>query len=90
MKGDGKKKKSLAPLSFDDDEHIISIIASLFSNLGSDSPPRIRLIAKFIESDYEKLDRLLELRETSSKRLAAVDRHISEEKSVRAIPCLLS
>lgn len=57
-------------------------MASLFSNLASDSAPRIRLMAKFIEADYEKLDRLLELRETAHKRLAATEEQIREEKQV--------
>ena len=65
-----------------DDEHILGIVASLFSNLPSDSAPRLRLIAKFIESDYEKLDRLLELRETATKRLQATEDDMKEELPV--------
>ena len=41
------------------EEHICSIIASLFRNV--QGPPRERLITKFIENDHEKVDRLLEL-----------------------------
>lgn len=78
-----RKRKTLPPLTYEDEEHIISTIASLFSNLASDSAPRIRLMAKFIESDYEKLDRLLEIRETASKRLASVEALIREEHQVR-------
>lgn len=41
------------------EEHISSIIASLFRNV--QGPPRERLINKFVENDHEKVDRLLEL-----------------------------
>lgn len=42
-------------------------------------------MAKFIEADYEKLDRLLELRETAHKRLAATEEQIREEKQVGSV-----
>ena len=55
---------------------------SLFTNLASDTPPRIRLIAKFVEGDYEKVDRLLEMREAAEGRLRIVDRDIHQERKV--------
>lgn len=81
MKAEGKKKKTAA-LTFEDDEHILSILASLFTNLASDTPPRIRLIAKFVESEYEKVERLLELRDTAVDRGRAVAREIAQERRV--------
>lgn len=42
-------------------------------------------MAKFIEADYEKLDRLLELRETARKRLATTEEQIREEKQVGSL-----
>ncbi|CAK9784487.1 DUF1716-domain-containing protein [Cutaneotrichosporon oleaginosum] len=74
-----KKKRQAAP-NFEDDERIMSVIATLFSNLASDSPARLRLVAKFVEEDYEKVDRLLELREQASAKLRPVDRQIAASR----------
>ncbi|GAA5841799.1 hypothetical protein JCM11251_004067 [Rhodosporidiobolus azoricus] len=68
-KSDGKKKKG-PTTTHEDTEHLLSIISSLFSSLASDSPSRIRLISKFVEHDYEKLDRLAEIREELETRIA--------------------
>ncbi|GAA5874921.1 hypothetical protein JCM8547_003611 [Rhodosporidiobolus lusitaniae] len=63
-------KKKAAATTHEDMEHILSILSSLFSSLASDSPSRIRLIAKFVENDYEKVDRLSEVREELETRIA--------------------
>lgn len=55
---------------------------SLFTNLESDTAPRIRLIAKFVENEYEKVERLLEMREAAEAKLRSVNRDIATEKSV--------
>ncbi|WWD22882.1 hypothetical protein CI109_107377 [Kwoniella shandongensis] len=81
-KAEGKKKKLGATSTFEDEEHLLGILVSLFTNLGSDTPPRIRLIAKFVEANYEKVDRLLEMREAAEGRLRAVNREIAMERKV--------
>ncbi|GAA6003520.1 hypothetical protein JCM10207_000372 [Rhodosporidiobolus poonsookiae] len=68
-KGSSKKAASVAALTHEDIEHILSLLSSLFSSLASDSPARIRLIAKFVEGDYEKVDRLSEVRDELETRL---------------------
>jgi len=40
------------------------------------------LIAKFVEGDYEKVDRLLEMREAAEGRLRVIDRDIHQERRV--------
>ncbi|KAF8261390.1 Catenin-beta-like protein [Lactarius quietus] len=60
--------------------HTLGILSSLFTNLPSDSPARIRLLTKFVESNYEKTDKLLDIRTSAQARLAIVDRDIDEEK----------
>ncbi|KAI9448047.1 DUF1716-domain-containing protein [Lactarius indigo] len=60
--------------------HTLGILSSLFTNLPSDSPARIRLLAKFVESNYEKTDKLLDIRTSAQARLAVVDRDIEAEK----------
>ncbi|GAA5966706.1 hypothetical protein JCM3765_007605 [Sporobolomyces pararoseus] len=66
-KGNGKKKST--NLTSETLEHLLSILSSLFTSLPSDSQPRLRLLSKFIEENYSKLDRLSELREQLEQRL---------------------
>ena len=60
----------------------MGILASLFTNLASETPARIRLMAKFVEASYEKVDRLLEVRESALARLKATEGEIEAEKEV--------
>jgi beta-catenin-like protein 1 len=80
----GKGNKKSSRLLPSDTEHILGILVSLFTNLASDSAPRIRLLAKFVEGSYEKVDRLLELREDVEGKLGAVEGQIFEERKVRS------
>ncbi|KAI8901688.1 Catenin-beta-like protein [Globomyces pollinis-pini] len=58
-KGSAKYKKQYPEFSQkEEEEHIVSIICSLFKNLQSQDH-KLRLIYKFIESDFEKLHQLL-------------------------------
>lgn len=66
----------------EDATHILGIISSLFSNIPSDSTARVRLLTKFVESDYEKVDRLLEIRESAEARLAVTNKEIEQERRV--------
>ncbi|KAI0035998.1 Catenin-beta-like protein [Vararia minispora EC-137] len=66
----------------EDTTHVLGILSSLFTNLPSDSDARIRLLAKFVENNYEKTDKLLDIRSTAAARLATVDREIAAEKKV--------
>ena len=40
----------------------------------------MRVLAKFVENNYEKVDRLLDLREGAAARLKAIDREIQDER----------
>ena len=62
---------------------MLGIMSSLLSNITSDSTGRIRLLAKYVEEDYEKVDKLLEIRENAHTRLKATDVAIEAEKNVR-------
>jgi len=64
----------------EDTTHTLGILSSLFTNLPSDSPARIRLLAKFVESNYEKADKLLDIRASAQARLAVTDQEIDVEK----------
>jgi beta-catenin-like protein 1 len=79
-----KKQKSSSSLpASQDTAHILGVISSLFSNIASDSPSRIRLLAKFVESNYEKVDKLLEIRDQAKTRLKATETEIATETEVR-------
>jgi len=75
-----KQKSGAAPPASEDTSHILGILSSLFSNIPSESPARIRLLAKFVEGTYEKVDKLLEIRDNAASRLKAVDAEIEAEK----------
>lgn len=59
--------------------HYLTIFASLLRNLPADSDERIRLLAKFVEKDYEKINRLFSIRTTVLPKLFAVTQGILRE-----------
>ncbi|KAF1988507.1 beta-catenin-like protein-like protein 1 [Aulographum hederae CBS 113979] len=61
-------------------EHILSILSSLLRFLPADSTPRDRVLRKFFEKDYAKVDKLIALRREITAQLKAVDDAIVEEK----------
>ncbi|CAG8520790.1 11599_t:CDS:10 [Diversispora eburnea] len=80
-KGLKKLKKTYKAFSeTEEEEHIIGIIVSLLKNLSPGSDHRSRLINKFTESEFEKVDRLLEMRENYEHKVEIIDKEIEEEK----------
>lgn len=61
-------------------EHLIGLMASMLKFLPGESPARIRTLAKFIEKDYEKTLRLVEIRKEYAQRINAVDQVIAGQK----------
>ena len=62
-------------------EHIIGILASMLRSLPGDSAPRIRLLAKFVEKKYEKIERLMKMRRDYASKIAIVDQDIKSERA---------
>ncbi|KAI4216461.1 MAG: hypothetical protein LQ351_000950 [Letrouitia transgressa] len=62
-------------------EHILGILASLLRSLPADSAARIRLLAKFVERDYQALSRLVGIRRDCMSRLRPVDEEITFERA---------
>ena len=60
------------------EEHVTSIIASLFKNV--QGPLRDRLISKFLENDHEKVDRLMEIHFKYRRRVTQVDEEVKRER----------
>ncbi|KAL9712906.1 hypothetical protein Ac2012v2_004146 [Leucoagaricus gongylophorus] len=77
--GKAQKKNVSTPPS-EDLSHILGIISSLLTNLPSDTPERIRLLAKFVENDYEKVDKLLDIRDSAHTRFKVTNKEIEEDK----------
>lgn len=61
-------------------EHILGIIISLFKNLPQDDVQRLRLIRKFSDENFEKVDRLFDLLEHYHARDALTQTEIETEK----------
>lgn len=62
-------------------EHLLSIFAAMLQWLPADSASRIRLLAKFCERDYEKLNKLMEAYDEYAARTAATEREIERKRS---------
>jgi beta-catenin-like protein 1 len=74
-------KKSYKSFSeVEEEEHVIGILASLFRNLPLDSGHRLRVVHKFVEDDFAKLERLLDIREGYDARVKTVNESIREEQ----------
>ncbi|KAF2177710.1 DUF1716-domain-containing protein [Zopfia rhizophila CBS 207.26] len=71
------KTKSHSP---ETTEHILGILASLLRSLPGNSAPRFRLLAKFVEKDFEKIKNLVSLRRDYAARVAAFDKRLKDWK----------
>jgi len=81
MKKGSKSMKKAYKENYSDteeEERILSIISSLLQNVQGES--RLRLLAKFVEENYEKTDRLMDLYFSYSTRVRNTDAEIDEEK----------
>ena len=58
------KRARKIKLGREDEEHLVSAVASLVLHLDASGDGYKRMLVKFYQSDFEKLDRLLELYET--------------------------
>ncbi|KAI4179187.1 MAG: hypothetical protein L6R41_007989 [Letrouitia leprolyta] len=62
-------------------EHLLGILASMLRSLPANSAERIRLLAKFVEKDYEKIDRVMKIRHEYASKFAVVDKEIQGERA---------
>lgn len=62
-------------------EHLLGILSSMLRSLPANSAERIRLLAKFVEKDYEKIGRALKIRREYASKVAAVDHEIQRERA---------
>ncbi|CAD6571558.1 MAG: hypothetical protein ASARMPREDX12_008335 [Alectoria sarmentosa] len=62
-------------------EHLLGILASMLRSLPANEAPRIRLLAKFVEKDYQACGRLVELRRDYASKVAVIDEEIRRERA---------
>ena len=53
----------------------------MLRSLAADSAPRIRLLAKFVEKDYEKIARLINIRREYASKVQVVEDDINRDRS---------
>jgi beta-catenin-like protein 1 len=61
-------------------EHLLGIFSSLLRLLPGRSASRIRTLTKFVEKDYEKIGKLLQLRSEYAGRVGRVEQEIEAEE----------
>ncbi|OJD17629.1 hypothetical protein AJ78_02279 [Emergomyces pasteurianus Ep9510] len=61
-------------------EHLLGIFSSLLRLLPGESSGRIRTLAKFMEKDYEKIEKLVKLRREYVSKVSAADQVIDQER----------
>jgi beta-catenin-like protein 1 len=61
-------------------EHLLGVFSSLLRLLPGQSASRIRTLAKFVEKDYEKIGKLLQLRNEHAGRVGRVEQEIETEE----------
>ncbi|KAI5303908.1 hypothetical protein KEM56_007067, partial [Ascosphaera pollenicola] len=61
-------------------EHLLEIFSSLLIYLPGESPYRIRTLAKFMEKNYEKTEKIIKLRREYASRIKLVEDGIAKER----------
>ncbi|CAB3988241.1 beta-catenin 1 [Paramuricea clavata] len=74
-----KNNKKIGSKEGEYEEHVLSILASLFRNLTGNQ--RSRLVQKFVEDDHIKVDRLIELHFKYFERVQECDNQIERQKN---------
>lgn len=73
-----KKNKQRSLSSEEFEEHVCSVISSMLRN--TKGSQKQRLLSKFVENDFEKVDRLMELHLKYLEKVETIDREIEEQK----------
>jgi beta-catenin-like protein 1 len=67
----------------EDEEHLLCILLSMMRHFTRDDIQRLRLIQKFTQDDYEKVDRLVEMKQQYEERdqhvRTAIENEINEQ-----------
>merc|ERR1719350_13369 len=82
-----KRSKRAGVSAEEHEDHVISILASLFKNVSSTNnglKQRERLLAKWTENDHEKVDRLMEVHDKYLAKVEESDKAIDREVRMMA------
>jgi len=82
-----KRSKRAGVSAEEHEDHVISILASLFKNVSSTNnglKQRERLLAKWTENDHEKVDRLMEVHDKYLAKVEESDKAIDREVRIMA------
>jgi len=82
-----KRSKRAGVSAEEHEDHVISILASLFKNVTSTNnglKQRERLLAKWTENDHEKVDRLMEVHDKYLAKVEESDKAIDKEVRMMA------
>ena len=82
-----KRSKRAGVSAEEHEDHVISILASLFKNVTSTNnglKQRERLLAKWTENDHEKVDRLMEVHDKYLAKVEESDKAIDREVRMMA------
>lgn len=76
-----KKNKQRLLSSEEFEEHVCSIISSMLRN--TKASQKQRLLSKFVENDFEKVDRLMELHLKYLEKVETIDKEIEDQKNFK-------
>lgn len=62
-------------------EHLLGILSSMLRSLPANEAPRIRLLAKFVEKEYQVPNRLVHLRREYAAKVLRVDQEIKTQRA---------
>ena len=62
-------------------EHLLGILSSMLRSLPANEASRIRLLAKFVEKDYQVPKRLVQLRREYDSKVGIIDQEIKTERT---------
>ncbi len=62
-------------------EHLLGIFSSMLRSLPANEAPRIRLLAKFVEKNYQVPERLIQIRRDYASKVVQVDKEIKAERA---------
>lgn len=62
-------------------EHLLGIFWTMLRSLPANEAPRIRLLAKFVEKNFQVPDRLLQIRQDYLAKVRIVDKEIAAERT---------
>ena len=84
-----KHRKGEENTDQEEEEHTVSVVSNLFQGLSRGSR-RDRVAAKFVENEFEKCDRLIELYNRYLTKVVAAQVRVLDSHSISSIACYMA